>query len=150
MPLDLEVIASSSDRPLPTRNPFSAPFWDAAQREELLLQRCDSCGRFRFYPRPMCPNCHSMRATWTRCSGRGKIYSYTIVRRPLARWFAQRVPLVCAVIELEEGVRMISNVVGSRLEDVRVGLDVLVTFEHVDHQITLPMFVVAGAGDHED
>lgn len=144
MPLDLEVIASSSDRPLPTRDAFSGPFWDAAQRHELSLQKCDDCGRFRYYPRPMCPDCHSMKATWTRCSGRGTVYSYTVVRRPLARWFKERMPIVCAVIELEEGVRMISNVVDVEPTEVRIGLDVVVTFEDVDDEITLPMFVPAG------
>jgi hypothetical protein len=142
--MDLEVIASSSERPLPVRNAFSAPFWDAAARHELALQRCDDCNTFRFYPRPMCPACHSTRATWTPCSGRGTVYSYTVVRRPLSRWFKERVPLVCAVIELVEGVRMISNVVGVAPEDVHIDLAVEVTYEDVTDDITLPMFTAIG------
>ena len=67
MPLDLEVVANSDDRPLPTRNAFSAPFWDATQRHELRLQKCSDCETFRFYPRPMCPQCHSLRASWSAC-----------------------------------------------------------------------------------
>jgi uncharacterized OB-fold protein len=145
VPMDLEVIASSSDRPLPTRNAFSAPFWDAALRHELAIQKCDDCATFRFYPRPMCPQCHSTSSTWTTCSGRGTVYSYTVVRRPLARWFKERMPLVCAVIELEEGVRMISNVVGVSPEDVAIGLAVEVTFEDVNDEFALPMFTVAGS-----
>jgi uncharacterized OB-fold protein len=140
VPLDLEVAASSGERPLPKRNAFSGPFWDAAQRHQLVLQRCDDCGKFRFYPRPMCPDCHSMAVTWTRCSGRGTVYSFTIVRRPLTRWFADRVPLVCAVIELDEDVRMVSNVVGVDPEDVRIGLRVTVAFDDVDEQTSLPIF----------
>jgi uncharacterized OB-fold protein len=81
-----------------------------------------------------------MRAQWTRCSGRGMVYSFTVVRRPLARWFASRVPLVCAVIELEEGVRMMSNVIGIDPDQVRIGLEVTVSFEDIDEQISLPVF----------
>jgi uncharacterized OB-fold protein len=81
-----------------------------------------------------------MRAQWTRCSGRGTVYSFTVVRRPLARWFADRVPLVCAVIELEEGVRMMSNVIGIDPDQVRIGLDVTVSFEDIDEQLSLPVF----------
>lgn len=147
MPLDLEIVASSSDRPLPRRNSFSTPFWDAAQRHELLLQKCDDCGRYRFYPRPMCPQCHSTRTTWTVCSGLGSVYSFTIVRRPLARWFAERLPLVCAVIELDEGVRMVSNVVGIDPERVHIGLRVMVGFEDVNDEISLPLFEPAPADD---
>jgi uncharacterized OB-fold protein len=147
VPLDLEVIASSSDRPLPTPDAFSGPFWAAARQHELVVQRCDDCGRFRFYPRPMCPDCHSMRAQWTRCSGRGMVYSFTVVRRPLARWFASRVPLVCAVIELEEGVRMMSNVIGIDPDQVRIGLEVTVSFEDIDEQISLPVFEAVPGDD---
>ena len=146
MPMDLEVVASSDDRPLPTRNPFSAPFWDAAQRHELRLQRCDDCGTFRFYPRPMCPQCHSMSATWALCSGRGTVYSFTVVRRPLARWFKSRMPLVCAVVELEEGPRMVTNLLEVPVERVRIGLPVEVAFEDVTDDITLPQFTAAPGG----
>jgi hypothetical protein len=147
MPLDLEVVAHSSERPLPTRNPFSEPFWDAAARHELALQRCDQCATFRFYPRPMCPQCHSMAATWTTCSGHGTIYTFTIVRRPLARWFRERVPLVCAIVELDEGPRMMANIHEVDPDQVSIGTRVAVRFEDVDEDITLPYFV---PGDRQD
>jgi uncharacterized OB-fold protein len=140
MPLDLEVVAASSDRPLPTPNPFSRPFWEATKRHQLVLQKCDKCGTFRYYPRPRCPECLSAEATWTEVSGHGTVYTFTIVHRPLARWFAKKVPLVCAVIELDEGVRMMSNVENIDPQDVRVGLPVRVIFDDVDEEITLPKF----------
>jgi uncharacterized OB-fold protein len=140
MPLDLEVVATSRDRPLPTPNPFSRPFWEATKRHQLVLQKCDKCGTVRYYPRPRCPECLSAEATWTEMSGHGTVYSFTIVHRPLARWFAAKVPLVCAVIELDEGVRMMSDVENIDPEDVRIGLPVRVIFDDVDEEITLPKF----------
>jgi uncharacterized OB-fold protein len=147
MPLDLGEVAHSTDRPLPTRRPDSEPFWDAAQRGELQLQRCDDCGTFRFYPRPMCPSCHSFATTWTRCSGRGTVYSFTIVRRPLTRWFRDRVPLVCAVVTLEEGPRMMGDLVDVEPEGVRIGDRVHIAFETVTREISLPYFVAEEAHD---
>ena len=140
MPMDLEVVAASGDRPLPTPNPFSKPFWEATKRHQLVLQKCDDCGTFRYYPRPRCPECLSGNATWTEVSGRGAVYSFTIVHRPLARWFQDKVPLVCAVIELDEGVRMVSNVDNIDPKDVKIGLRVRVIFDDVDEEITLPKF----------
>jgi uncharacterized protein len=140
MPLDLEVVAASEYRPLPTPNTFSKPFWDATLRHELVLQKCLECGTFRYYPRPRCPECLSANSEWTKLSGRGVVYSFTVVHRPLARWFKDKVPLVCAVIELEEGVRMVSNVEGIDPAEVVIGLPVQATFEDVDEQITLPKF----------
>jgi len=140
MPLDLEVIAHSVDRPLPTPNTFSQPFWEATRRHELVLQKCNECGTVRYYPRPRCPTCLSGNAEWVQMSGNGSVYSFTIVHRPLARWFADKVPLVCAVIELDEGVRMISNIEEVDLNDVHIGMRVSVTFEDVNEEITLPKF----------
>jgi uncharacterized OB-fold protein len=143
MPLDLEVVAHSGDRPLPTPNPFSKPFWEAAKRHELTLQKCDRCGTVRYYPRPRCPECQSPDTTWTVMSGRGSVYSFTIVHRPLARWFKDHMPVVVAIIDLDEGVRMMSNVVECEPDDVHVGMRVAVTWDDVDEEITLPKFVPA-------
>jgi uncharacterized protein len=141
MGIDLEARPDMADRPLPDVNhPFSKPFWEGCQRHELVLQRCSACGKFRYYPRPFCPECRTPEYEWTRCSGLGSVYSFTIVHRPLTRWFKGRVPLVCAVVELEEGTRMMSNVVGTEPEAVRVGMPVRVDFEDVTEDITLPMF----------
>lgn len=140
MPMDLEVVAASEYRPLPTPNPFSKPFWEGTKRHELVLQKCQECGTFRYYPRPRCPECQSADAAWTPVSGRGAVYSFTVVHRPLARWFKDKVPLVCAVIELDEGVRMVSNVEPVDPAQVVVGMPVRVIFDDVNDEITLPKF----------
>ena len=140
MPMDLEVIATSQDRPLPTPNSFSKPFWEGTKRHELVLQKCNECGTFRYYPRPRCPECLSGNTEWTKVSGRGTVYSYTIVHRPLARWFKDKVPLVCAVIELDEGVRMVSNVENVDPYAVTIGMPVRVIYDDVNDEITLPKF----------
>jgi uncharacterized OB-fold protein len=125
MNVEPEVIAHSEERPLPTPNQFSQPFWDAARQHRLLLQKCDLCGTIRYYPRPRCPECLSADATWTEMSGRGSVYTFTVVHRALARWFQDHLPLVCAVVELEEGVRIVSNVEQSDgSTDVHIGMPV--------------------------
>ena len=140
MPMELEVVATSEDRPLPSPNVFSEPFWEGTRKHQLVLQKCSACGKFRYYPRPRCPECLSPEAVWTQVSGRGSVYSFTIVHRPLTRWFRDKVPLVCAVIELNEGVRMVSNVEKIEPAEVSIGMPVQVFFEDVDDKITLPKF----------
>ena len=140
MPLDLESIAHSIDRPLPTPYTFSQPFWDATRRHELVLQKCSHCGTVRYYPRPRCPTCLSADSQWVQLSGDGSVYNFTIVHRPLARWFADKMHLICAVIELDEGVRMMSNVEGIDPSQVHIGMRVSVTFEDVTEEITPPKF----------
>jgi len=143
MPMDLEVVAHSTDRPLPSPNPFSIPFWEATKRHELRLQRCDDCSTVRYYPRPRCPNCMSGNATWDLMSGKGSVYSFTLVHRPLSRWFREHMPVVVAIVELDEGVRMMSNVVDCDAESVHIGMRLEVTWDDVDDVITLPKFVPA-------
>lgn len=141
MGTDLESRPDMLDRPLPDVNhPFSKAFWEGCRRHELVLQKCGTCGKFRYYPRPFCPECRSPEFEWTRCSGRGTVYSFTVVHRPLTRWFKDKMPLVCAIVELEEGTRMMSDVVGVDPDAVTVGMPVRVEFEDVTDEITLPMF----------
>lgn len=127
-------------KPLPNINLESAPFWDGTRRHELLIQKCRGCGRFRFYPRSICPDCLSYEADWLKVSGRGRIYSFTISHRYLSPGFKADVPYNIAIVELEEGVRLMSNIVGCRNEDLRVGLPVEVVFEDVTSEITIPKF----------
>ena len=129
--------ATEYAKPLPKPSPMSEPFWEAARRHELWLQRCTDCGQFVFYPRPQCPNCWSAKLEWKPASGRGKIYSYTVVRRPTHRAFTE--PYVLAIVELEEGVRMTTNIVAAP-EQVRVGMGVNVLFDDVTPDRTLVKF----------
>ena len=125
-------------KPLPNPTPTSRPFWDAARRHELQLQRCAACGKFIYYPRDRCPHCFSDRLEWRRVSGRGKVYSYTVVRRASSRAFADA-PYVLAIVELAEGPRMTTNIVAPP-EQVRVEMPVEVVFDDVTPERTLVKF----------
>ncbi len=125
-------------KPLPKPTPISRPFWEAARRHELMLQRCAACATFVHYPRPRCPQCFSDRLEWRHASGRGTVYSYTIVRRASSRAFADA-PYVLAIVELEEGPHMTTNIVGPS-EQVGIGTPVEVYFDDVTPEHTLVKF----------
>ena len=129
---------SEYTKPLPKPSTTSRPFWEAARRHELTLQRCGACGKFIYYPRPRCPHCFSDRLSWERCSGKGKVYSYTVVRRASSRAFADA-PYILAIVELAEGPRMTTNVVVAP-EQVRVDMPVTVFFDDVTPEHTLVKF----------
>ena len=130
-------------RPRPTPTSATLPFWEAARRHELVLQRCRGCGRWRHYPQPMCPACHALDFEWARASGRGAIHSFTVSHRAFHPFWKDRVPYVIATIELEEGVRMVCDMPGLAPADAAIGLPVEVCFEDVDAELTLPRFRVA-------
>ena len=132
--------------PLPTPDKDSQAYWDAARRHELVLQQCNECDRFRFYPRSICPFCLSDQFVWRRSDGRGSIYSFTVIHRPPAPSFRSRVPYVLALIDLEEGVRMMSNVVDCDPHAVEIGMAVEVMFEDITEEITLPKFRLLQTG----
>lgn len=102
-------------------------FWDACDREEFIGQKCGDCQKFTFPPRPMCPYCHSLRREEVPLAGTGKVVSWTVPRHPPPFGFREA-PIV-AVIELAEGIRMVSNVVGIKPEEVRMDMEVEVTFD---------------------
>jgi uncharacterized OB-fold protein len=126
-------------RPLPTPTPLSAPFWDAARRHELRVQRCRSCGSHLFYPRYLCTTCGSEDLEWVQVSGRGTVFTYTIAHRPTHPAFADQVPYVIAVVELDEGPKLTSNIVGANPRSVTIGMPVEATFEDLD-DVTLVHF----------
>lgn len=127
-------------KPLPSPTPISRPFWDAAKQHRLSLQQCQSCKGYIFYPRPICSHCGSADLKWTDVSGRATLYSFTVARRPTMRAFEPDVPYVIAIVDLEEGPRMTSNVVGCPIEDVRIGMALEAVFDDVSDEITLVKF----------
>jgi len=130
-----------SARLLPPVSDLTEPFWDAAQRRELVLQQCGRCGHRPFPPRTNCPECGAGDLEWRAVAGTGTVYTFTVAHRPPHPVFAEHRPLVIAVVELTEGPRMISNVVNCDPADVAVGMYVVVTFEAVDgSDIRLPVF----------
>ncbi len=128
-------------KPLPVADPDSAPYWAGCRRHRLLIQRCDGCGQVRFPPSGSCPACGSDRAAWIEASGRGTVYSWIVVVRPIpAEVFAGEVPYVVALIELDEGVRMPSNLIECAPGEITGGLAVEVVFDDVTPEVTLPKF----------
>ena len=127
-------------KPAPVVNPWARPFWEAARKEKLIIQKCKDCGKFVFYPRIACPHCFSEAMEWVEASGKGKVYTYTVVENNAPSAFIRDIPYVVAVIRLDEGVQMLSNVVGCDPKEVRCEMPVEVTFEMLDEEFTLPKF----------
>lgn len=113
-------------------------FWDAADREELMGEKCGDCGKFRFPPRPMCPYCNSLKKQHVKLSGRGKVYSWIQPRHPMPAGFTE--PPIVALIELEEGFRFVSNLYDIALADVTRDLPVEVFFVPTMGNRKLPVF----------
>jgi len=130
-------------KPLPRVDEESKGFWEACQRHELYVQRCLACGSPRYYPRALCPACLSGDTEWVRCSGRGTVYTFTVTHQNQAPGFRDELPYVLAYVELEEGVRLLTNIVGSPPEDVHIGMPVEVVFDDVTPAVTLPKFRAA-------
>jgi uncharacterized protein len=134
------------NRPLPEATPETREFWDGARRHELRIQRCRSCGKAYFFPRPFCPHCSSKDVEWFTASGRARLHTYVINHRP-PPGFKDVAPYVIAIVELEEGPRMMSNVVGVEPapEYLPVDMPLEVTWERQSDDITLPLFRPAAA-----
>lgn len=134
------------DKPLPGITEDGAPFWAGTRQGELRVQRCGACGHLRFPPSILCPKCLSEDTTWVALSGRGSIYSFIIVHRPQHPGFFGDAPYNVAIVELEEGVRLHSNVVECDDAELRIGLPLEVVFHKVDDEVTLPKFRPRRAG----
>ncbi len=117
----------------------SRPFWEGLAQGELRIQRCATCAKAVFYPRSICPYCHSDQLEWIVTSGKGTIYTYTVVHQAFGA-FVEDVPFVVALVELEEGVRMMSRIVDAPRERVTIGAPVRVTFAGAGEELTLPYF----------
>ena len=129
-----------ANRPLPTlREADTRPFWEATKQHELRYQVCDDCGGIVFYPRRHCPHCMSMKLSWKTSRGEGTVYTYTVIRQIGHPAFRELAPYVVAWIDLDEGFRMLSNVVGVDVDNVHIGQRVRVTWEDQDG-VSLPLF----------
>ncbi len=137
--------ASQPARPLPTPTDVTAPYWAAAKSGQLIIQRCTHCQRHQFYPRNFCMHCMGETLEWVQASGLGHIYTFTINRRGASAFMAGRTPYAVAIVELAEGVRLMVNIVDSRLEDIAIGKPVKVVFEAASDDITLPQFQLVDA-----
>jgi uncharacterized protein len=130
------------DKPIPIVDPDTKPYWEAVSQKRLILKSCRSCGKPHFYPRELCPHCGSDDLDWIEATGEGEIYSYTVCHRPAGPAFAEDVPYIIAIVTLDEGPRMMTNIIGSP-ESVAIGRRVKVDYQTVNGQVVLPFFVVA-------
>jgi uncharacterized OB-fold protein len=127
-------------RPLPKATPESKPYWDGLKARRLMLPWCQDCGKAHFYPRIVCPHCGSRRIEWRQASGRGTLYSFVINHRPPA--WRSKDPYVIAVVQLDEGPRLMTNLVGVAPDPASIRCDapVEIQYEDVSDEVTLPLF----------
>lgn len=139
-----DATLAESKRPLPEPTPETRHFWEGTRAGELRLQRCEECRHVYFPPRPFCPKCASRAVAVFKASGRAKLYSYVIHHRPVPGFTP---PYAIAVVELQEGPRMMTNIVGcpQTPEALKLDMPVEVVFEKQSDTITLPFFKPAGA-----
>ena len=124
----------------PRPNPETEAFWEGCRKHQLLLQRCVECSEFQFYPRIICTNCTSKNLEWVKASGQGKVLTFTVVRRAVSEAYAADVPYVVALIQLDEGPTMMSNVVRCTPETLKIGSPVQVVFEDWSDEVSIPQF----------
>jgi uncharacterized OB-fold protein len=130
------------DMPTPAASRETLPWWEAAAAHRLVVQRCTACGRPRHPPGPACPACHAFGFEWLTSSGRGTVYSFTVVHRAFVPSLAAKVPYVVAIVALDDvpAIRLVSNLVDVDPATVRVGLPVAVVWEDVAPGLALPRF----------
>ena len=129
-----------AQRPLPESTELTEPFWSALKERRLVVQCCEECGALRFPPEPACYRCGSLRATWTPLSGRATLWSWTVAYPPLLPYFAERAPWPVAVVQLEEGPRMVTNLIDVPVADYQIGMPLVADFEDVDGEVTVVVF----------
>jgi len=134
------VPAPSNRRDLPTIEDGTRPFWDAAREGRFLIARCGGCGRAHHYPRPFCPYCWSHDVSWEEASGRATLYTYSTVFVNDLPPFSERLPYIAAVVELEEGPRVMTNLIDCTPDALQVGMVLEVAYRELTPEITVPVF----------
>jgi hypothetical protein len=127
-------------KPIPSVTEELAPFFAAAREHRLVVQKCTGCGALRFPPREVCSHCWSRSADWTPVSGKGEIYSFYIMHQVYHPGFAAEAPYPVVIVQLDEGPRLLSNLVGCASDRIRVGLPVEAVFEDLTPEVSLPKF----------
>ncbi len=130
-------------KPVPVITPELAPFFAAAKQRQLVVQRCTSCSTLRFPARSICSHCLSTGVEWAPVSGKGEVYSFNVMHQVYHPGFAAEVPYAVVLVQLAEGPRMTSNLVGVAPADIRIGMPVAVVFEDLTDEVTLPKFAPA-------
>jgi len=128
------------DRPLPAITSDNLPFWEACREDTLVLPNCVTCRRAYWPPSPVCPHCFSGPPEWRRATGKGFVSTFVVVHQAWFPAFERDLPYNVAQIELEEGPRITASVTHVENVDLRIGLEVVVAFERVNDEVTLPRF----------
>lgn len=128
------------EKPLPLIDHDTRYFWEQCKQNKLMIQQCKDCKRHIFYPRNICPHCMSDEIEWVESSGKGKVYSYTVAHRAGGPGFQDDVPYIIALIELDEGVRMMSTIVNCERSELACDMPVEVVFEVITDDVTYPKF----------
>ncbi len=134
----------SYTKPIPRQGTHTKPFWEGARAGKLMLPKCEDCGRVHWYPRHICPNCHSTNLSWIEASGEGTIYTYAVQHLTFGPW-KEEAPYVTAYIDLKEGERMLTVLRGvdpEKPEEIKIGARVQVEFEPADDDTHIPFFRV--------
>jgi uncharacterized OB-fold protein len=134
--------------PSPVSEHYAAFFWEYARRHQLAIQRCNRCHRYQHWPSPVCRHCSSFELSPTVVSGRGILYTYTVAIQSFHAYFDDKLPMIVAVIELDEqaGLKLVANLLDCGEEAVRIGMPVEVVFQDVSDELTLPQFRPAEPG----
>lgn len=127
-------------KPLPLITPTSKVFYDACKEGKLLYQQCCDCNQTIFFPQSICPGCLSHNLTWQESKGKGRLFSYTITYSNAPPEFASDTPYVLAIVELDEGYKMMTNIVDTDFDNLKCDEPVEVVFEKASNDITLPKF----------
>jgi uncharacterized protein len=127
-------------KPLPTITPLNQPYWDALKRHELIMQRCDGCAKVWYPPSPLCPRCWSRKFPWTPLSGRGHVSSWVVFHQSYFKGFEGEIPYNVAEVELEEGPRLTTNLVGVANDAIHAGMAVEIVYDDVTAELTLAKF----------
>jgi uncharacterized protein len=122
-------------------DPDWKPFWAGCARRVLLIQRCARCKEFRYPPSPICRSCSSADHLWVEASGKGTLFSFVVAHRALDPYWKGELPYLVAVIELAEGPRMLTNLVGMKNDQAAIGMAMKVVFEPIADEIILPRFM---------
>jgi uncharacterized OB-fold protein len=135
-----------SGKRIPRSTALSAPYWEGCRNRQLLIQRCGKCRHHQFYPRSICTACMAEDPEWVESGGHGTVRSFTVIRHPVSKAYAEEVPYVIALIQLDEGPVMMSSLLDCEPENARTGARVEVVFEDWTDEVTMPKFRPLGDG----
>ena len=138
-------MSEAYQKPIPAMQPWSEGFWKGTKEHKLLIQECNDCKAKIFYPRKYCPECWSADLGWIKASGKAKVYAHTTMMDMVEPKFWGDLPYVLALVDLKEGVRMMTRIVECDPEKVNIGMDVEVVFEDISDECALPFFKPAKA-----